>query len=153
MGISILGYRLKNRFLMGIKMKLKFYLIIICIFVFGCKNKNRVSYDGVLMLQKDLPFRWYYVSHDIFLKTSIKDEVFPDGVRYYAVIPKDNNYQNFINNIGKTVKIEGEEYTAIVSIPDISIRIPEEGEEKETEPYLITDYRYDLGEAKIVKVY
>ena len=78
MGISILGYRLKNRFLMGIKMKLKFYLIIICIFVFGCKNKNRVSYDGVLMLQKDLPFRWYYVSHDIFLKTSIKDEVFPD---------------------------------------------------------------------------
>ena len=131
----------------------KKYLLLFIIFIsiFGCKNKN--SYDGVLMLRKDLPFRWYYVSHDIFLKTSIKDEVFPDGVRYYAVIPKDNNYQDLINNLGKTVKIEGEEYTATVLIPSLNIRLSEEGEEKETKPSLIIGYRYDLGDAKIVKVY
>lgn len=132
---------------------LKKYLLLFIIFVsiLGCKN--RTSYDGVLIRKNDLPFRWYYVSHDIFLKTSIKDEVFPDGVRYYAVIPKDNNYQNFMNNLGKRVKIEGEEYTATVLIPSLNIRLSKEGEEKETKPSLIIGYRYDLGEAKIVKVY
>ena len=131
-------------------MKLKFYLIIICIFVFGCKSK--VSYDGVLMHKNDLPFRGFYILDTyIFLKTSIKDEVFPDGVRYYEVIPKDNNYQDLINNLGKTVNVEGEEHVSIIAIPDISISLSEE--EEESKPYLNIDYQYNLSEAKIVKVY
>ena len=132
----------------------KKYLLLFIIFVsiFGCKNKNRVSYDGVLMHKNDLPFRGFYILDTyIFLKTSIKDEVFPDGVRYYEVIPKDNNYQDLINNLGKTVNIEGEENVSIIAIPDISIRLSEE--EEESKPYLNIDYQYNLSEAKIVKVY
>ena len=134
---------------------LKKYLLLFIIFIsiFGCKNKNRVSYDGVLIRKNDLPFRGFYVFDTyIFLKTSIKDEVFPDGVRYYEVIPKDNNFQDLRNNLGKTIKIEGEEYVSKIEIPFFSIRLSEE-EKKEGKPNLDIDYRYILSEAKIVKVY
>ena len=134
---------------------LKKYLLLFIIFVsiFGCKHKNRVSYDGVLIRKNDLPFRGFYVFDTyIFLKTSIKDEVFPDGVRYYEVIPKDNNFQDLRNNLGKTIKIEGEEYVSKIEIPFFSIRLSEE-EKKEGKPNLDIDYRYILSEAKIVKVY
>ena len=72
-------------------MKIKFYLIIICLIVFGCKNK--VSYDGVLIHRDKLPFRGYALvesipERDIFLKTSISDSKFPDGVRYYLYYTK-----------------------------------------------------------------
>ena len=42
-------------------MKLKFYLIIICLIVFGCKKK--VSYEGILIHRNDLPFRGYNMSY------------------------------------------------------------------------------------------
>ena len=82
-------------------MKLKFYLIIICLIVFGCKKK--ISYEGILIHRNDLPFRGYNMSYapdnDIYLQTSKKDSNFPDGVRYYLIIPKDREYQNFKNNL------------------------------------------------------
>lgn len=92
---------------------LKKYLLLFIIFVlvFGCKKK--VTHEGVLIQRNNLPFRAYAPNYaperDIFLKTSIKDIKFPDGVRYYLIYPKDGQYQNFKNNLGKNVKVKGEE--------------------------------------------
>lgn len=133
-------------------MKLKICIIIICLIIFGCKSK--VSYDGILIHRNDLPFIGYAENYlperDIFLKTSISDSKFPDGVRYYLIIPKDGQYQNLKNNLGKMVNIEGEEYNSVTSS---YISIDEElinPSEKEICKSLTTYY---LEKIKIVKVY
>ena len=133
-------------------MKLKFYLIIICIFVFGCKSK--VSYDGVLIHRNDLPFKGYGIDYglerDVLLKTSISDSKFPDGVRYYVICPKNKHYQNFKNNLGRKVTVRGGETYQIAQI-DMSYQpFPPNLEEP---PYYQGFDEYRLEEAKIVKVY
>ncbi len=133
-------------------MKLKFYLIIICIFVFGCKSK--VSYDGVLIHRNDLPFKGYGVDYglerDILLKTSMSDSKFPDGIRYYVICPKNKHYQNFKNNLGRKVTVRGEE-TYRIAQGDIS-QHPSTPNPEEP-PYYQGFDEYRLENAKIVKVY
>lgn len=80
-------------------------LIIVAISIFGC-NESKVSYDGVLIKGADVPFS-VDEPNSIYLKTTVSDEQFPDSVRYYYVIPKDKYYQNFQNNIGNKVSVEG----------------------------------------------
>ena len=133
-------------------MKLKFYLIIICIFVFGCKSK--VSYDGVLIHRNDLPFKGYGIDYglerDILLKTSMSDSKFPDGVRYYVICPKNKHYQNFKNNLGQKIRARGEE-TYRIAQGDIS-QHPSTPNPEEP-PYYQGFDEYRLENAKIVKVY
>lgn len=133
-------------------MKLKFYLIIICIFVFGCKSK--VSYDGVLIHRNDLPFKGYAPHYGpeehIFLKTSISDSKFPDGVRYYFICPKNKHYQNFKNNLGGKIRARGEETYLIAQI-DMSYQSLSPDYEGLPEYQGSVEYR--LENAKIVKVY
>ena len=133
----------------------KKYLLLFIIFVsiFGCKDK--VSYDGVLIHKNDLPFIYATDRSDIVLKTSMNDKDFPDGVRYYRVIPKNKHYQDFVNNLGRKVTVRGVETISIDSdttmlniLPPGEV-LPEENEEK---PYLNIN-KYNLEEAKIVKVY
>lgn len=144
----------KYYFTEDIKM-LKKYLLLLTIFilVFGCKNK--VSYDGILMHRNDLPFIYATDLSDIFLKTSINDKDFTDGVRYYRVIPKKKHSQDFFNNLGRKVTVRGEESISISGEePMVNILPPEEipPEESEQKPYLNIN-RYNLEEAKIIKVY
>ena len=133
-------------------MKLKFYLIIICIFVFGCKSK--VSYDGVLIHRNDLPFKGYGIDYglerDILLKTSMSDSKFPDGVRYYVICPKNKHYQNFKNNLGQKIRARGEETYLIAQI-DMSYQSLSPDYEGLPEYQGSVEYR--LENAKIVKVY
>lgn len=136
-------------------MKFKFYIIIIClsILVFGCNKNNPALYEGTLIYTDDLPFVTYnfeIASGSIFLKTSISDSDFPDGVRYYYVIPKDEYYQDFVNNIGNKVSVSGEETTTFYApvSPDV---LPDSDYTPPEKPYLYK--MYDLREAKIVKVH
>ncbi len=135
-------------------MKLKFYLIIICLIVFGCKKK--VSYEGILIHRNDLPFRGYNMSYapenDIYLQTSKKDSNFPDGVRYYLIIPKDREYQNFKNNLGRKVKANGIELEGISYITYMVLTDPDYVDTNEKELY-VGLYHYYLEDAKIVEVY
>ena len=135
-------------------MKLKFYLIIICLIVFGCKKK--FSYEGILIHRNDLPFRGYNMSYvpenDIYLQTSKKDSNFPDGIRYYLIIPKDREYQNFKNNLGRKVKANGIELEGISYITYMVLTDPDYVDTNEKELY-VGLYHYYLEDAKIVKVY
>ena len=119
-------------------MKLKFYLIIICLIVFGCKKK--ISYEGILIHRNDLPFRGYNMSYapenDIYLQTSKKDSNFPDGVRYYLIIPKDREYQNFKNNLGRKVKVNGIELEGISYITYMVLTDPDYVDTNEKELYV-----------------
>lgn len=134
-------------------MKIKIYIIILFLSLinFGCKQKVTNVYEGTLIHKDDVPFSIYTFEDmsDIFLKTSINDSDFPDGIRYYRVFPKDEYYQDFQNNIGNKVSVEGKE-TIIFSVPDSPDIIP--GYTPPEKPYL-HNKRYDLEEAKIVKVY
>ena len=133
---------------------LKKYLLLFIIFVlvFGCKKK--VTHEGVLIQRNNLPFRAYAPNYaperDIFLKTSIKDIKFPDGVRYYLIYPKDGQYQNFKNNLGKNVKVKGEE---TYYFSDVSISIQEDPDyvPPDNRPAYMGFDEYRLEEAKIVK--
>ena len=133
----------------------KKYLLLFIIFlsIFSCKEK--VSYDGVLIHRNDLPFTGYAPHYgpeeDIFIKTSISDSKFPDGVRYYLIYPKNGQYQNFKNNLGKRVKINGEE---VYYFPNITIMVIEnpDYEPNNKKAYESLD-EYRLENAKIVKVY
>ena len=134
----------------------KKYLLLFIIFVsiLGCKNKNRVSYDGVLIHRDDLPFTGYGIDYsaerDVLLKTSISDSKFPDGVRYYFICPKNKHYQNFKNNLGRKIRARGEETYLIAQI-DMSYQpLPPDYEEL---PEYQGSVEYRLEEAKIVKVY
>lgn len=132
-------------------MKLKFYLIIICLIVFGCKNK--VSYDGVLIHRNDMTFEYAPNSipeHDIFLKTSISDSKFPDKVRYYLIYPKDGEYQNLKNNLGRKVKVKGEEE---YYYPNITAMVEDNPNYDPNKKYYNGIDEYRLKDAKIVKVY
>lgn len=131
---------------------LKKYLLLFIIFVlvFGCKKK--VTHEGVLIQRNNLPFRAYAPNYaperDIFLKTSIKDIKFPDGVRYYLIYPKDGQYQNFKNNLGKNVKVKGEEiYRVFQGNLSYDPNLPPDDD---IEVYMGLD-EYSLEEAKIVK--
>lgn len=133
---------------------LKKYLLLLTIFilVFGCKKK--VTHEGVLIHRNDLPFKGYAENYlperDIFLKTSINDSKFPDGFRYYLICPKDREYQNFRNNLGKNVKVKGEE---TYYFSDVSISIQEDPDyvSPDKRPAYMGFDEYRLGEAKIVK--
>lgn len=131
---------------------LKKYLLLFIIFVlvFGCKKK--VTHEGVLIQRNNLPFRAYAPNYaperDIFLKTSIKDIKFPDGVRYYLIYPKDGQYQNFKNNLGKNVKVKGEEiYRVFQGNLSYDPNLPPDDDR---EVYMGLD-EYHLEDAKIVK--
>ena len=132
----------------------KKYLLLFIIFVsiFSCKDK--VSYDGVLIHRNDLPFKGYAPDYtperDIFLKTSISDSKFLDGVRYYLICPKNGQYQNLQNNLGRKVTVKGEEKYRIAQ-GDIS-QHPSTPNPEEP-PYYQGFDEYRLEEAKIVKVY
>lgn len=133
---------------------LKKYLLLLTIFilVFGCKKK--VTHEGVLIHRNDLPFKGYAENYlperDIFLKTSINDIKFPDGVRYYLIYPKDGQYQDFKNNLGKKIKVKGEE---IYYLSDISINVQEFPDyvSSDKRPAYMSLDEYRLKEAKIVK--
>lgn len=133
-------------------MKLKFYLIIICLIILGCKSK--VSYDSVLIHRNDLPFKGYGIDYsaerDIFFKTSISDSKFPDGVRYYVICPKNKHYQNFKNNLGRKITARGEE---VYYYPDITRMVVENPDYNPNEKVYSSLDEYRLEEAKIVKVY
>lgn len=102
------------------------------------------------MFKNDLPFEGYGIYSEIFLKTSIRDDDFPDGVRYFIVNPKGKYYQDFKNNIGRNVRVRGEEKIGITSV-NYNIDIDYEQEENDKK-WLNNYYSYDLNNAKIVKV-
>ena len=133
-------------------MKLKICIIIVCLLILGCKSK--VSYDGVLIHRNDLPFKGYAPHYGpeehIFLKTSISDSKFPDGVRYYFICPKNKHYQNFKNNLGRKIRARGEETYLIAQI-DMSYQSLSPDYEGLPEYQGSVEYR--LENAKIVKVY
>ena len=133
-------------------MKLKICIIIVCLLILGCKSK--VSYDGVLIHRNDLPFKGYAPHYGpeehIFLKTSISDSKFPDGVRYYVICPKNKHYQNFKNNLGRKIRARGEETYLIAQI-DMSYQSLSPDYEGLPEYQGSVEYR--LENAKIVKVY
>ena len=134
----------------------KKYLLLFIIFVsiFGCKNKNRVSYDGVLIHRDDLPFKGYAPHYGpeehIFLKTSISDSKFPDGVRYYLIYPKNKHYQDFKNNLGRKIMARGEE---TYWIEQIDMSYQSLSPDYEGLPEYQGSVEYRLENAKIVKVY
>ena len=133
-------------------MKLKICIIIICLIILGCKSK--ISYDGILIHRSDLLFTGYAPHYGpeehIFLKTSISDSKFPDGVRYYVICPKNKHYQNFKNNLGRKVTVRGEE-TYQIAQGDIS-QHPSTPNPEEP-PYYQGFDEHRLENAKIVKVY
>lgn len=129
---------------------LKKYLLLFIIFIpiFGCKEK--VSYEGTLIHRDDLPFIIYAVQKsDIFLKTSISDSKFSDGVRYYLIFPKDGKYQDFKNNLGQKVKVKGEEEYNIAQVNIYYYESPD----YDGPPQYPSLNTYCLKESKIVKVY
>lgn len=117
---------------------------------------KKFSYEGILIHRNDLPFRGYNMSYvpenDIYLQTSKKDSNFPDGVRYYLIIPKDREYQNFKNNLGRKVKANGIELEGISYITYMVLTNPDYIDTNEKELY-VGLYHYYLEDAKIVKVY
>ena len=129
-------------------------LFVVFILVFGCKKK--VSYEGILIHRNDLPFRGYIMSYapddDIYIQTSKKDSNFPDGFRYYLIQPKDGEYQNFKNNLGRKVKVNGIELEGISNPTYMVLTDPDYVDTNEKELY-VGLYYYYLEEAKIVKVY
>ena len=133
-------------------MKLKICIIIIFLIILGCKSK--VSYDGVLIHRNDLPFTGYAPHYGpeehIFLKTSISDSKFPDGVRYYLIYPKNKHYQDFKNNLGRKVTARGEE---VYYYPDITRMVVENPDYNPNDKVYSSLDEYRLENAKIVKVY
>lgn len=135
-----------------LKKYLLLFIIFISIFVLGCKDK--VSYEGTLIHKNDLPFVGYassfdYPERDIFLKTSISDSKFSDGVRYYLIFPKDGKYQDFKNNLGQKVKVKGEEEYNIAQVNIYYYESPD----YDGPPQYPSLNTYCLKESKIVKVY
>ncbi len=138
-------------------MKIKIYIIILFLSLinFGCKQKVTNVYEGTLIHRNDLPFTCAVDRSDIFLKTSINDSDFPDGVRYYIIFPKDGKYQDFQNNIGNKVSLDGIEAKSGLLpprpvVPDNTLpdNTPEEEKPK---PYRFEIY--SLSDAEIIKVY
>lgn len=98
----------------------KYFIFLIAllstIFIFSC-NKSEEEFEGILMNHSELSFNFSGDENNIYLKTSIKDDEFPDGVKYYYLYPEQNYYQDFKNNVGKTVIVEGKLQGKVKYIP------------------------------------